>query len=1087
QVARANPATDTGQVAFLFPGQGSQSPGMLADLFVAFPRLRRHLDQLGDLAPIMFPPAAFTREETERQRAAITDTRVAQPTLGVAGLAMHELLGTLGVRPDLVGGHSYGELVALVAAGALDADQLVALSTARGAAILAAVGAGGEDPGTMAAVSAPATAVQAALNDQDGVIIANHNGPNQVVISGPTAAVDAAIGRLADRGLRATRIPVACAFHSTLVAGAAATLHAELAGRSVRTPTIPVWCNTTARPYPADPEAIRATLATQVAAPVRFADQVEAMYAAGARVFVEAGPGRVLTTLVSKILGDRPHVAVACDGAGEAGLPRLLLALAELAAAGVPLDTEALWRGRQVRTVSLRDVPRQPGWLVNGHLVRTADGNPLVGGLQPMTTIPAVPVLAPPAARDAAVLEFLRTSRELVAAQRDVLLGYLGTGGESLPPLGSIRAAASTVVPARAEAVVAPAVNSIPPAAAPAASGPLTRDQILAAALAIVGHRTGYPSDMLDPDLDLEADLSIDSIKRTEILGELAQRVGLSAANGASLDESTLEELSRLKTLNAIAGWIVARVGPAPGATVPTAPKAGAAQVGQASDASVPAAEISLVAGQTTTRQLIELESLPPLPERDLDPAQLAGRRYVIVDGGLGIGLELSELLEQRGAEVVIVDSGPGEPDHEESRAALDGAHALVHLSAVDPDQPPVLPHAFLVLRDAAERGVARLVVATGRGGRFGSDQAGDGGDGGLGVGGLVRTMRAEYPDVASQLVDVDPKERAGAIASVLLAELTGAEPPVTVGYAQGVRSTRRVRTVELEDVGGRAPTLGLDRDSVVLLTGGARGITSKVAIELARATGCHIELIGRTQAPVGDEDPATASAADAPAIRQSLIASGLRVPSQVEVATARLLATREIRATWAQLAGTAASARYHVADVRDGDAVRAVVDDIYARHGRLDGVIHGAGVLEDKRMSDKGVESFERVFRTKVDGARNLVSALRPDLGFLVLFASVAGVFGNRGQADYAAANDALDSLARTWSGRFRGRVVAVDWGPWAGAGMVSGELEREYTRRGVGLISVDDGIACVLRELAWGPRDVSQVVYLRQLAAGG
>ncbi len=137
--------------------------------------------------------------------------------------------------------------------------------------------------------------------------------------------------------------------------------------------------------------------------------------------------------------------------------------------------------------------------------------------------------------------------------------------------------------------------------------------------------------------------------------------------------------------------------------------------------------------------------------------------------------------------------------------------------------------------------------------------------------------------------------------------------------------------------------------------------------------------------------------------------------------------------------------------------------------------------------MSDKGVESFERVFRTKVDGARHLVSALRRDLGFLVLFSSVAGVFGNRGQADYAAANDALDSLARSWAARFRGRVVAVDWGPWAGAGMVSAELEREYARRGIGLITIDDGIACLLRELAWGPKDVSQVVYLHQPVAGG
>ncbi len=233
---------------------------------------------------------------------------------------------------------------------------------------------------------------------------------------------------------------------------------------------------------------------------------------------------------------------------------------------------------------------------------------------------------------------------------------------------------------------------------------------------------------------------------------------------------------------------------------------------------------------------------------------------------------------------------------------------------AVDPDQPAILPDAFVVLREAAERGVAHLLVASGGGGRFGFDRGAEICDAGLGLGGLVRTMRAEYPDVVSQLVDVDPKARAAAIAAALLAELTATDPPVMVGYGRGARCTRRVSTVELGprrtipavDIAEASASLGLGPDSVVLLTGGARGITSKVALQLARATGCHIELMGRTQAPDGDEDPATAAAADAPAIRRALIESGTRIPSQVEVATARLLATREIRASLAGLAATA-------------------------------------------------------------------------------------------------------------------------------------------------------------------------------------
>ncbi|MEV4258812.1 SDR family NAD(P)-dependent oxidoreductase, partial [Spirillospora sp. NPDC049652] len=175
-------------------------------------------------------------------------------------------------------------------------------------------------------------------------------------------------------------------------------------------------------------------------------------------------------------------------------------------------------------------------------------------------------------------------------------------------------------------------------------------------------------------------------------------------------------------------------------------------------------------------------------------------------------------------------------------------------------------------------------------------------------------------------------------------------------------------------------------------------------------------------------------------------------------------------RATLAALREHAAEVRYHPVDVRDPQAVRAVVEDVYHRYGRLDGVVHGAGLVEDRLVRDKTPESFGRVYRTKVDGASALAAAVRSDLRFFVVFGSVVGVYGNRGQADYAAANDACDTLARVWRTRLGGRVLVADWGPWAGGGMVSPDLAREYARRGVGLVDPDAAVAALLHEIVAG-----------------
>jgi NAD(P)-dependent dehydrogenase (short-subunit alcohol dehydrogenase family) len=272
----------------------------------------------------------------------------------------------------------------------------------------------------------------------------------------------------------------------------------------------------------------------------------------------------------------------------------------------------------------------------------------------------------------------------------------------------------------------------------------------------------------------------------------------------------------------------------------------------------------------------------------------------------------------------------------------------------------------------------------------------------------------------------------------------------------------------------------------VVLLVGGARGITAKFAVALASASRCRIELLGRTPAPEGPEDAATAAAGTRTELRAALAARGGLTPAELNREAELLLAQREITATLDELQALGSPARYHSVDFREQDAALQAVKEIHAEHGRLDGVVYAAGVIEDRLIADKTTESFQRVYGTKTTGAETLLAALeqlpnRP--AFAVLFGSISAVLGNRGQVDYAAANDALQTLGAAWAARTGQRALTVHWGPWAPTGghtgMVTPELGREYARRGVRLIDPEEGTAALLRELAWGEESAGAVVY--------
>ena len=282
--------------AYIFPGQGSQFPGMAKELYQSNEIARQMLDRANEVLGFRITDIMFegTAEDLKQ-------TKVTQPAIFLHSVVLAKCLPDF--CPDMVAGHSLGEFSALVAAGAMDFEEGLRLVAIRAQAMQKACEA---VPGTMAAVLAlPTETVEEICGSIDGTVVAaNYNCEGQIVISGEKSAVEEACIKMKEAGAkRALPLQVGGAFHSPLMEPARAELAEGIAKAQFSIPVCPVYQNVTAMPS-TDPEEIKANLLAQLTAPVRWTQSVRNMIADGASEFIEVGPGNVLQGLVKKTGGN---------------------------------------------------------------------------------------------------------------------------------------------------------------------------------------------------------------------------------------------------------------------------------------------------------------------------------------------------------------------------------------------------------------------------------------------------------------------------------------------------------------------------------------------------------------------------------------------------------------------------------------------------------------------------------------------------------------------------------------------------------------------------------------------------------------
>lgn len=644
-----------------------------------------------------------------------------------------------------------------------------------------------------------------------------------------------------------------------------------------------------------------------------------------------------------------------------------------------------------------------------------------------------------------------------------------------------------------AQAPMSPtSVSVAAPALAPTPSA-VNADAIEKKVLQIVTEKTGYPEEMLDLDLDLEADLGIDTVKQAEMFAAVR------ALYNIPRDENL--KLRDFPTLAHVIRFAQDRAAALPPAASPAAkhdisgpkPPASVSSAVRYITRPVPA---SFEAANQIPRRVPLPILRPPLAFCKTTNVRLRrNSRVILMPDQSGVAEALTNRLQTLGIEVLHIEPSCSAEVLSEAignwaaAGRIDGVYWLPALdnegvlSTLDISQWHEalnlrVKSLYLTMRTLYEHVVKSstfLISATRLGGQHGYGQTGAAAPLGGAVTGFAKAYKRERMECLVKTVDFESGRNAAEIAQLLIDETLRDPGALEIGYRGEQRWT--IGLSEKPAVNDQ-PGMVLNEKSVFLITGAAGSIVSAITADLASASGGTFYLLDLVPEPNPNNPDLKNVVSDREGLKRELFqriqARGQRAtPALLEKELASLERAQAAQSAIDAVRAAGGTAHYLSVNITDAEAVARVIEQVRNTSGRIDVLLHAAGMERSHLLPDKNPEEFDLVFNVKADGFFNLLCAIGDmPLAACMVFSSIAGRFGNAGQTDYSAANDLLCKITSSLrSTRPETRAIAIDWTAWSGIGMATrGSIPKMMALAGIDMLTPAAGIPVVRRELTIG-----------------